>query len=473
MTIAKDIINNQMPDFDYYLNQGETLDDIDEYGFTPLIETVITKQPFIAEQLIKRGVDVNIADITGRSALHWAVDNNDIHFTELLLRHKANPNAYSSAGLSILVYPVLRDQGELKQLLYKYGAKLDFALDFIYAKLLGHRFELTGDVDILNAQDEFIEVDFEGFILEFTVDILEDALRRFTSSFSTKHLRQYFPKLLEIMDALHIANQLLKLQHVQKLSPKDLGYLENVVRLPLLILPAASQGHAIGFVKYKNFWAKIDRGENSLREGCINIYRIEKPQAFNVKFLQDFLYKKQPRNYFHKIINQILQLTPIAKIPISPQIAGNCSWANIQATVLSAYALQTIPANKKFSSQEARKVYDLWIEWDKDRSLDEAIQRYYLVSEEQKASYISIFAAILFQACDYQNKEDLERAEKLISILILPENYYVLETYLEVYCTRRLTARGNNLLKLLEDYGFNPNVGVSFVATGLKGAQER
>lgn len=59
MTIAQDIIAGRMPDFDAYLRAGESLDDIDEYGFTPLIETAIMRQVKIAEQLIARKIDIN------------------------------------------------------------------------------------------------------------------------------------------------------------------------------------------------------------------------------------------------------------------------------------------------------------------------------------------------------------------------------------------------------------------------------
>src|SRR5690606_4766063 len=103
-----------------------TLDDIDEYGFTPLIECAITRQVEIAEQLIARKVDINKADVTGRTPLHWAVDNNDVAMTQLLLNYGADSNAYTRNGLSILVYPVLRRQDTLKHLLYQHGAKLDF-----------------------------------------------------------------------------------------------------------------------------------------------------------------------------------------------------------------------------------------------------------------------------------------------------------------------------------------------------------
>ncbi|KTD20555.1 Ankyrin repeat protein [Legionella lansingensis] len=470
MTIANDIISCRVPDFDFYLSQGESLDDIDEYGFTPLIECAITRQPHIAEQLIARGVNVNKGDVTGRTPLHWAVDNNDLEMSRLLLSHGANADAYTTSGLSVLVYPVLRGQDPLKHLLYQHGAKLDFALDFINAKLIGHRFELTGDVDIVNAEGEFIELDYEGFILEFTVAIVKDSLRRFTSSYSTRKLRDQFPFIYNIMDAFTVAAELLQFQQYPFLTDEHKERLNQLVKSPMLILPAASRGHALGFIRYQNWWAKIDRGENSLKEGSINIYRITRPEMINLPFLLDFLFKKQSRRYFHQTINQKLGLVPVLHMPISSQIAGNCSWANIQAIVPVGYALQELQTQspEEFNSDAAIALYNTWVEWDKDRALDECIQRFYLANPVRKASFASILAAVLFQACDYNNSHHVERAEKILTILTLPEYYYILYSYLEEYCIKRLTRRGNNLLKLLDDCGFNPNIGVTPIATGLK-----
>ncbi len=468
MTIANDIISCRVPDFEYYLREGETLDDIDEYGFTPLIETAITRQAHIAELLIARGVDVNKPDVTGRTALHWAVDNADMALTLLLLKHGANPNAYTRSGLSVLVYPVLRAQGPLKNMLYQYGAKLDFALDFICAKLLGHRFELSGDVDIVTANDEFIEVDYEGFILEFTVAMMHDSLRRFTSSFSTRHYRPYFTLLHQVMDAFSVAGELLSLQQHVSLTDKHRARLAQLIQSPMLILPAASRGHALCFVRYQQWWAKIDRGENSLKEGSVNIYRITRPEVLTANFLQEFLYQKQSRDYFHQMINKKLGLIPVLKIPISSQIVGNCSWANVQAVIPVAFALQQLTVVEHFSPDEAIKLYDAWVEWDKDRALDECIQRFYLSNAARKASFAAMLGAVLFQACDDSQPNHIVRAEKILAILTLPDYFYILQSYLDIYCVKRLTRRGNNLLKLLDDCGVNPNIGVNPIATGLK-----
>ena len=471
MTIANDIISCRVPDLDYYLREGDSLDDIDEYGFTPLIESVLTRQMPIAQLLLDRGVAINKPDVTGRTALHWAVDNADLDMIRLLLQKGANPNAYTRSGLAVLVYPILRGQADIKHLLYQYHAKLDFALDFIYAKLLGHRFELSGDVDIVTAEVEFIELDYEGFILEFTIAVVKDSLRRFTSSYSTRHMRHLFPIIYATMDGFAVADELLQLQHHVAMTNQHHQRIQQLIQAPLLVLPAASQGHAICFVRYQQWWAKIDRGENSLKEGSVNIYHMERPQAITLNFILDFLYKKQSRRYFHKDINKILGLTPVLQLPIAAQIVGNCSWANVQAAVPVAHALQTLQSMEGFDAQPSLDLYMTWIEWDKDRALDECIQRFYAAQPPRTASFAAMLGAVLFQVCEENDPLHLTRAEKILAILSLPEYAYILQSYLDVYCVRRLTRKGNNLLKLLDNCGVNPNVGVNPIATGLDDKQ--
>ena len=72
---------------------------------------------------------------------------------------------------------------------------VEFAKDFINAKLLAHRYELQGHVDIVDKTKTLIEIDFEGFYLEFTVEAVHDSLQDFRNNFGARHLRKYFKDL--------------------------------------------------------------------------------------------------------------------------------------------------------------------------------------------------------------------------------------------------------------------------------------
>lgn len=470
MSLADEIIYGHEPNFQAHIDKGETLNDLDEYGFTPLIECAIVGRYDVAKALLSLGVEVDKPDVTGRTALHWAVDNNNEALSKLLISHGANPNAYNRGGQPVLVYPLLRDDWVLKQVLYQAGANLDFALDFINTKLLGHRYELIGDVDIVANTGEFIELDYEGFFLEFSLASIQDSLSRFRNHFSARNLRQYFSEICEIIDGYQAAEKLLKLQY-KRLDPVALEKeIDFYMKQHVFVMPVAYKGHAIAFIRCGDFFAKIDRGENSLKEGTVNLYQLGNLKAFNAAFISDLMFKRQQEHFVHQKINQILGLKPILQLPISAQITGNCSFANIEAIVPTAFFLQYLAADGektdvKAVGEMAFSIYQQWLTWDKDRALESCILSFESASKARQASKAAVLGAILFQACDYGVKPHMARAEKILNILAKDEFFYILETYLSVFCVKKLTMRGNNLLKILEDAGIDSKTGVFPAAT--------
>jgi Ankyrin repeats (3 copies) len=460
MTIADDIFNNDPDGIERHLARGELLSDIDEYGLTPLIETVVTHNLPLAQFLHDKGADIHQPDSLGRAALHWAVDFNYQDMCEWLLNLGADANAYNRAGQPVLTYPMLRGHTGLKKLLYQHGADLKFAQDFINAKLIGHRYELTGDVDIITHRGEFIEVDFEGFFLEFSIDMIGHSLWRFKQNFAARHLRGSFDRLARIIDGFVSAGELLKYQQKLQQTSYHQPAIDALLQKSLLILPVAYAGHAITFIKCGRLWAKCDRGENSQKEGTVNIYYITELDKCHPTFLRNMLFQRISEEFVHRQINEYLGLQPVAKLPLTPQISGNCSWANVEGAVASAYfllllyeqmdsGLQDVTPLKK----EALNFYQQWQQWDQDRALNECIQSFRTADAKRKASKAAILGAVLFQACDYGNESDMIRAEQILQILTIPQYRYILDSYVTVYCNKRLTKRGNNLLHLLDDAG--------------------
>jgi len=464
MTIAKDIIYGRAPDFAGYVQAGNSLDDIDEYGFTLLIESVLAKRIEITDALIRLGADVNKQDSAGRTPLQWAVDNQDITMVKKLLSVGADPNSFTKQGFSALVYPLLRNDVELKTLLLQSGANLNFAQDFILAKLLGHRFSLKGTVDIVTPKNEMIEVFYEGFVLEFTVATLANSLGRFIKHYSARRWVDEFAIAEQTLHALKIADKLLTFQRFVHGNRRFHAELTELVQEPLLILPVASAGHAMGFIRYKNWLAKIDRGENSIKEGSVNIYEISKPQLINAEFIDNFIFRRQTREFFHEKINVILGLKKIATLPMSAQVTGNCSWANMEACIAVCHWIQSVYPNANLELKDIGSFYLGWLRWDQDRGIEELIASLQMVNKVRKASIISILCAVLFQNLDSKRIIDMSRAEKILSIVVDPDYKYILQSYIEVYCDlNRNTVHGNNLLQIMDNCGYDPGqLGLTF-----------
>src|SRR5688572_7621164 len=117
MTLANEIIYGTLDSVLTEIQKIEHVNFIDEYGFTPLIETAIVNEPPKTQLLLKHGAEINFPDLTGGTALHWAIDNSNIDLCRLLLENKANPNSYNLASQPVLVKPLLRKQKKLKLLL--------------------------------------------------------------------------------------------------------------------------------------------------------------------------------------------------------------------------------------------------------------------------------------------------------------------------------------------------------------------
>lgn len=463
MSLANSIIYGDKSAVLAQLQAGAQVNEVDEYGFRPLIEAAITNKTDIAELLLQHGAYIDEEDSTGRTALHWAVENNNINLCKLLLEHKANPNHYTRASQSVLVNPILRRQSGLKNLLYDYRVDLNFALDFINTKLLGHRFELMGQVDIVTPTGKrFIELDFEGFFLEFTLGIILQSLERYRNNFAARNLRRYFKYVKYLIDAFDISAQLIKFQQYLVNIDEYTQQIDSLLNNHLLIIPVAHRGHAITFIKYKNLLAKCDRGENSLKEGSINIYRVNQKQNFNKDFFKQLMYVRQQPEVIQSGYKRYLNTELMMRIPLASQITGNCSWANVEAAIptilflfLAEEAGHKDKATLRQCMDDALNFYKQWLEWDKDRALYDCLSGFESASPARKASRAAVLGAVLFQCCRYNHPKDIERAEKILKILTQKPYRYVLESYINVYYRRAKTIPGENLVQLLDLCGLS------------------
>lgn len=459
LSLADAILQQDIDSVRSLLRYGADVNQMDEYGFTPLIEAAIADNIPLSKLLLAQGANPNQQDVTGGTALHWAAENNNIDLCKLLLKHSADPNAYTLGGQPVLVMPILRQQIPLKNLLMQAGADLIFAQDFINTKLLGHMFELVGTADIVTPKNQFVEVDFEGFYLEITIGLIADSLMHFQNHFAARQLRRYSGLAQFIVEIMLRSSQLIRYQQYQVDISKHASSIEAILNQEPVLIPVGYEGHAITFIKYGDMWVKCDRREDSRLYDNIMFYRVRKREQLTTDFLKSLIYKKQSSEFINEELDRRLGLEPITELKVEAQVSGNCSWANVEAAIPALFFLVLMQMNEKtpalaYYKTLALNFFHRWREWNKDRALQQCIQSYQDGDAIRKASKAEILAAILFQRCDASNLADRERIETILAVLTNSPYQYILKNYLRVYYYENYTVEGKRFSDLLKDYGY-------------------
>jgi hypothetical protein len=456
MTLSQHIIYGDVNSVKAAIQQVRDIDAIDEYGYTPLIQTAIVNNPAMTDCVLQAGADPDLPDLTGRTALHWAVDNANHDLVSLLLKAKANPNKYTVASQPVMSKPILRQDASLLALLTEFGADTAFAYDYINAKLLGHRFELAGFVDVVDANGYFTEVSYEGFILEFTLDVIQASLREFKQNYASRHLAEDFYLLDLLLQAYQKGMELTRFQNYLLDLREQREAIDRLLSEDSLIIPIGQEGHAITIVRQGNLLAICDRAEQKdTSTPTIQIFYMNRPSKLNAELCAPLIYERQTLDAVKAALKQSLGLQPIGKLDLPKQLMGNCSWANVEAcipTLILLYGMQQ--ATDKSTVENFRKtgmtLFKQWREWDRERALQFCLQDFVTCNDARKASKVTILAAIFAQSCRAGRPFELERAKRIFPYLKTPGFEYVLKTYIKSYVKNKPNHPiGINLRELL------------------------
>lgn len=459
-SISREILFGSEANVRKLIQGGANVNEKDVWGFTPLIQATIMNKPGTAEFLLQHKARVDQTDITGQTALQWAVNRRNLELVKLFLSFKANPNHYSRDGQPVLVNPILRGEQDIIHLLVNEGGDLTFPHDYINAKLMGHRYELQGKADIINAEGKFIELDFEGFYLEFSVGIILRTLMSFFNSTVGKKYPAYNTVIHKIIRTLKTAADLVQYKYTKEGPKQHDAIIREGLNQDLVLVPVSYEGHAITFVKYKNIFAKCDRGVKHIVDTVI-AYHVGNPYALNVDFLKDLMFNNKADDYINTEIKKILNLSPFTTMPARYQLSGNCSWANVEASVPAMMFLLMFRGDVNSRGEIAAlknsimSYYDTWVEWDKDRVLDDCIEDFHEATRARQASIATILGAILLQRCRPNEPKEVARARKILQILTIPEYNFILKNYINIYCNKAAGTLGEDFTKLLKMLGLN------------------
>lgn len=461
-TLANAIINKQRDVVRDYILRGGPVNEIDEYGFTPLIESAITNDFEMAKILLDGGADVLMPDLVGGTALHWAVENENMPLARLLLEKGADPNAANFNGEPVYVKPLLRNQPDLKLLLNQYGARIDFATDFINAKLIGHRYDLRGSCDIISPHGHFVEVGFEGFFLEFSLGLVRFSLEQYAKNYNARSMRKRFDVLHSCIKALRSAEQLIFYQHYQQDVAAHRTVIDALMQEELLILPCNFEGHAIVFIVYEHWLIRCDRRKIDQALNGICVFSMRHPGNLTPSLMRRIIFEKKTKSFVDEYLTDYLGLRLAVRLVISPQVSGNCSWANV-VSVLPAvdYLLTELVGKKKppilgepllvDHMHHSIQLYQHWRDWDRLRMLDYFVQAFEFRDKKRRASIVSLLAAVIFQRFSAKDPQVVEVARPIIKILQHPDYHYVLDAYLNQYYRQSRTPAGENLFALIHE----------------------
>src|SRR5262245_29455409 len=87
-----------------------------------LIDAVKAGNGQMVRALLKQRSDVNVQEPDGMTALHWAVQGNDLEITQLLIRAGASTKSASRYGVTPLSLAATNGNATIVEMLLKAGA---------------------------------------------------------------------------------------------------------------------------------------------------------------------------------------------------------------------------------------------------------------------------------------------------------------------------------------------------------------
>ncbi|EAY17214.1 ankyrin repeat protein, putative [Trichomonas vaginalis G3] len=109
----------------YFLSHGANINAKDKYGKTALHYAAENNSKETVELLISHGANINEKDNDGQTVLHYAARSNRKEYIEFLISHGANINEKDKNGATVLHYAARSNSKEIVELLISHGANIN------------------------------------------------------------------------------------------------------------------------------------------------------------------------------------------------------------------------------------------------------------------------------------------------------------------------------------------------------------
>lgn len=332
------------------LDQGVDINAQDDQGNTPLHFCRLYHRDHEAQQILNKGADPYLPNKKGKIPLSYDCQYSDLFYYESFrkdLKKSLKPSNHKQLELFIMKMGFFQNFQMLKLLEKNYQTEVMISLELIRRKELAHYWGCMGKTNFKGVLEDLEawtpEVGCQGLVKSmlafFKQTVWQKALRKIQ--------RGLYPKFLKGIESM-----------VQMQSMQASEIFQRWQKEEPIILITGWMGHVTAFVLYKQFFAKVNRGENS-HLFAIEVFQILHSHLVDTQRIQEIQNSKN-QAFFLYGVDKVLQLQFLEGIELSEQKVGNCSMMSSKTAVLAMFYLLFRETPLKFPLKKAKYFYKQW-----------------------------------------------------------------------------------------------------------------
>ncbi|MBS0288289.1 MAG: ankyrin repeat domain-containing protein [Proteobacteria bacterium] len=398
------------------LNHGANINSRDEFGFTPLNNSIFFENYNITQTLLKvPGIDVNIPAVDGADPIFFAFMDNRMDIVNSIVQHESFDLEFA------MIMENDTEFYELKDYLFSLADNQDFPLLEAYqeAKEFALKYDFDECLTFKNMENhDFVCFSTAGYANRLASTAMADSFEQFYGnivqpSFIPSWAQDVF---VSVNEALHFNASIFEAG----------AYLNKIHMGECVIIHSGWDGHAITFVIQDNMLYRCNRGHLSDGIHGIEEFVITKPMNLTEQIIQKMIAGDGEPDYLQYDIIDILGLNKIGEIENPTQVVGNCPWTSLEAGVEASFVSQFLNygLDNATAHSLAKDTFHIWEDFDLTFTLKEVITHPALFNDNEIFDDLLIYA--LSEHHDATNIADVQKGVVILNEL---SNPLVFETF--------------------------------------------